>query len=132
MNLNENQAPHVFDLEERLLDFASRIVRLAGKLPSTPPGRHVAGQILRSGTAPMAHHGEAQGAESRSDFIHKMSLAYKELRETTRWLKLCRRVPLLRSPDKIDPLLQENEELVRIFKASLKTAEAKVKDKTYR
>ena len=124
----ENNDTQIYDLEERLLDFAARIVRFAGKLPANPPGKHVAGQILRSGTAPMAHHGEAQGAESRSDFVHKMSFAYKELRETVRWLKLSKRVPLIRQPAKIDPLLQENEELVRILKASLKTAGSKLGD----
>ena len=77
-----------YDLEERLLEYSARIIRLTEKLPNSRAGRHVSGQLLRSGTAPMAHHGEAQGAESRKDFIHKMRLGLKELRESMRSLKL--------------------------------------------
>jgi four helix bundle protein len=67
-------------------------------------------------------HGEAQGAESGADFIHKMSICYKELRESRPWLKLIQRVPLVAPPSEIDALLKETEELVRIFAASLRTA----------
>jgi four helix bundle protein len=70
----------------------------------------------------MAHHGEAQSAESRKDFIHKISIALKELRETHRWLKLIHRVPLIKDLDRLSPILQETEELIRIFNASLTTA----------
>jgi four helix bundle protein len=112
-----------YDLEERLLEFSARIVRLAEALPRTPAGKHVGGQVLRSGTAPMAHHGEAQAAESQRDFVHKMKIALKELRETHRWLKLIQRVPLLDKTELLNPLLNENDELIRIFVASLKTAQ---------
>ena len=70
----------------------------------------------------MAHHGEAQAAESRADFIHKMKIAHKELRETIRWLKLFCRVPMVENPEMLDPLLQEDDELIRIFHASIRTA----------
>jgi len=71
-----------FDLEERLIDFASNIVDVAEALPNTIAGNHLAGQLVRSGTAPALQYGEAQAAESRQDFIHKMKVALKELRET--------------------------------------------------
>ncbi len=93
-------------------------------LASTLAGKHVSGQVLRSGTAPMAHHGEAQAAESRKDFIHKMRIALKELRETDRWLNLVQRAELIVNPTLLDPLIKETDELIRIFVASIRTAEA--------
>jgi len=71
-----------FDLEERLIDFAVRVIRTAESLPKTKIGNHISGQLIRSGTSPAPNYGEAQSAESRADFIHKMRLALKELRET--------------------------------------------------
>src|SRR5205809_7811413 len=112
----------LYDLEERLLDYAANIVRLVERLPNTRAGNHVAGQLLRSGTSPLPNHGEAQAAESRDDFLHKMRICLKELRETKRWLLLLQRVPLVKSPALLAPLLQETEELIRIFVASVRTA----------
>jgi four helix bundle protein len=111
-----------FDLEERLLEYAVRIIRLVDALPGTRTGRHVADQLLRCGTSPLANHGELQGAESRRDFIHKLGICLKEIREARRWLRLVHRVPLL-PPSKIDPLLTETEALIKIFSASIRTAE---------
>ena len=71
-----------YDLEDRLLDYAAQIIRLAESLPQTRAGNHVAGQLLRSGTSPLPNHGEAQAAESRKDFIHKLSICLKELKES--------------------------------------------------
>ena len=73
---------HDYDLEDRLIEFAVRIIALIESLPKTKVGKHVGGQLLRSGTSPAPNYGEAQGAESRSDFIHKMKICLKELRET--------------------------------------------------
>ena len=103
-----------YDLEERLLEYAVRIIRLVDALPATRAGRHVADQLLRCGTSPLANHGELQGAESRKDFIHKLGICLKEIREAQRWLRLIHRVPLL-APAKIEPLLAETEELIKIF-----------------
>jgi four helix bundle protein len=111
-----------FDLEERLLEYAVRIIRLVDALPGSRAGRHVADQLLRCGTSPLANHGELQAAESRRDFIHKLGICLKEIREARRWLRLVHRVPLL-SPSKIDPLLGETEALIKIFSASIRTAE---------
>ena len=85
--MKEEEKPK-YDLEERLLDFGAAIITLTRKLNGDYAERHVGNQLLRSGTAPLSHHGEAQAAESSADFIHKMRLALKELRESERWLKL--------------------------------------------
>ena len=112
-----------YDLEERLLEYAARIIRLTEQMTRSPAGLHIAQHILRSGTSPLPNHGEAQAAESNRDFIHKLKICLKELRETHRWLRLIQRVPLLKKPERVEPLLQETHELTRIFVASLKTAE---------
>ena len=75
-----------YDLEDRLIDFAIRIIRVAESLPKTKVGNHIAGQLIRSGTSPAPNYGEAQSTESRLDFIHKMKRSLKELRETRIWL----------------------------------------------
>ena len=110
-------------LERRLISFASAIVSLSSKLPRTPQGRHICGQILRSGTAVAANYGEARGAESRADFIHKLKVVFKELNETTIWLEIIAESCLL-SPDNIVAIVAENRELCRIIAASIKTARA--------
>lgn len=69
------------ELEERLIDFAVRIIKLSARLPGTPAGKHIAGQILRSGTSPAPNYGEARGAESHNDFVHKLRIVLKELNE---------------------------------------------------
>ncbi len=111
-----------FDLEERLLEYAAAIIRLTEGMRRTQAGIHMAGQLLRSGTSALPNHGEAQAAESPADFVHKLSICLKELRETWRWLRLAQRVPLVRSPASVDSLLKETEELIRIFYASITTA----------
>jgi four helix bundle protein len=112
-----------YDLSERLLAYCTKIIQLVNKLPRTRAGNHIAGQLLRSGTSALPNHAEAQAAESPSDFIHKMRLCLKELRETQRWLLLVQRVPLIREPAQVEPLLVETDELTRIFVSSIKTAQ---------
>jgi four helix bundle protein len=114
-----------WDLEERLLQFSVRIIRLVESLPKSRAGTHLGGQLLRSGTAPLLNHGEAEAAESPEDFIHKLKICLKELRETLRCLKLIQLVPLVKAPSRLAPLLQENDELIRIFVASLQTTAAR-------
>lgn len=111
-----------FDLEERLLEFSARVVRLAESLPRTDTGRHIGNQLLRSGTSPYANHGEAEDAESLDDFIHKMKLCLKEARETWRWIRLIQRIPLVDKPMLVEPLLDEADQLIRIFRQSIVTA----------
>ena len=110
-----------YDLEERLLEYAVRIIRVVDALPATRAGRHVADQLLRCGTSPLANHGELQGAESRKDFIHKLGICLKEIREARRWIRLIHRAPML-APQKVEPPLTETEALIKIFAASIRTA----------
>ena len=108
-------------LEDRLIEFAVRIVNLSANLPQTPAGRHIANQILRSGTSPAPNYGEARGAESRADFVHKLRVVLKELNETSIWLRVIHRSRMLKG-DLLADIIRENVELCRIFTASLKTA----------
>jgi four helix bundle protein len=116
------------ELEERLIDFAVRIVKLSANLPRTSAGRHIAGQILRSGTSPAPNYGEARGAESHADFVHKLRIVLKELNETSIWLRIIERSQLLRK-DLIKDIVQENTELCRIFAATLKSMSHVANDK---
>jgi len=120
----------IFDLEERLIDFAVRIIRTTESLPKTRAGNHIAGQLVRCGTSPAPNYGEAQSAESRSDFIHKMKVSLKELRETRIWLLMIVKANLIKPPSKLEPLIHENNELISIFVTSVKTAKQKEDKKT--
>jgi four helix bundle protein len=111
-----------FDLEDRLMEFASAIIDLSEMLPATRAGNHVAGQILRSGTSPYPNHGEAEAAESRDDFIHKLKICLKELRETRRWARLIKRKGWVKGDATLLFVLGECDELVRIFHSSVQTA----------
>ncbi len=110
------------DLEERLIDFAVRIIHLANALPKSKIGNHISGQMIRSGTSPAPNYGEAQDAESRSDFIHKVKIILKELRETRIWLLMIAKAKLIRSVSKLQPLINECDELISIFVKSAQTA----------
>jgi four helix bundle protein len=111
-----------FDIEERLIDFAVRIIRTAESLPKTKAGNHIAGQLTRCGTSPAPNYGEAQSAESIADFIHKMKICLKELRETRVWLLMIIKAHLIKSESKLKPLIDENNELISIFVKSIHTA----------
>ena len=111
-----------FSLEDRLIDFAVRIIYVAESLPKTKAGNHIAGQLIRCGTAPASNYGEAQDAESRADFIHKMKVSLKELRETKIWLLIAGKANLIKPASKFEPLIDENNQLISIFVASVKTA----------
>ncbi len=124
---NENKE---FDLEERLIDFAVRIIKLAESLPKTKVGKHIEGQLLRCGTSPAPNYGEAQSAESRFDFIHKMKICLKELRETKVWLKIIIRAELIKPESKLSPLIEETDQLISIFYSSIKTARENITKKS--
>ncbi len=109
-------------LEERLVDFAVLVLDLVDCVENTKKGNHLSGQIIRSGTSPALNYGEAQAAESRNDFVHKMKLALKELRETFVNLKIIKRAKLCNNDEKMEKVIKENNELIAIFVASLKTA----------
>ena len=111
-----------FDIEERLINFAVRIIRTAESLPKTKAGNHIAGQLTRCGTSPAPNYGEAKSAESIADFIHKMKICLKELRETRVWLLMIIRAHLIKPESKLNPLIDENNELISIFVKSINTA----------
>lgn len=104
-----------------MIDFGVEIIKLAESLPKTRAGNHIAGQILRSGTSPAPNYGEAHSAESTHDFIHKMKVCLKKLRETRVWLIMITKAKL-KPENEIDLALKETAELVSIFAASIKTA----------
>ncbi len=109
------------ELAERLLDFAARIIKLINALPETVVGKHIGGQFMRSGTSPGSNYEEARGAESRADFIHKMGIVLKELKESRFWLKLIHRTKLIKA-EYVESLTQECQELCAIVAKSILTA----------
>ncbi len=102
------------------MNFAVRIVKLSARLPRTAAGKHIGGQILRSGTSPAPNYGEARGAESRADFVHKIRIVLKELNETSIWLRVIERSKMLKA-ELLRDIIQENGDLCKIFATSLKT-----------
>jgi four helix bundle protein len=117
-----------FDLHERLIDFAVQIISITDNLKSTKAGNHLSGQIVRSGTSPSLNYSEAQSAESRNDFIHKMSVVLKELRETYSCLKIIHRAKLyLKNEQDLILTVKENDELISIFVKSIETSRNKNK-----
>ena len=111
------------DIEERMLEFAARVGKPVAALPETRLGRHIAGQLVRSRTSPAPNYAEACAAESKNDFIHKLGIMLKELRESGVWIKLITKSELL--PGKrVAPLLDECEQLGKIIGKSLVTAKS--------
>lgn len=121
MNKDKKLGKRSNNLAERLLNFAVRIIKLVNALPKTAVGRHIGGQLLRSGTSPGSNYEEACGAESRLDFIHKLGIVLKELKETRFWLRVIHRTRIL-APQQIEPIIQECEELCAIIAKSIITA----------
>jgi four helix bundle protein len=121
---NKHMITQADQLEDRLIEFAVQVLELAVVLPGTPAGRHIAVQIIRSGTAPAPNYAEARAAESRADFIHKLGIVQKELNETSVWLRILLR-NVAEKKEKIVGILAENRELARIVTASIMTAKAR-------
>ena len=114
------------DLSERLLSFAVRIVKLVGALPNTVAGRRIGDQLLRCGTSVGANYEEAQGAESHNDFVHKLQIALKEMRESNFWLRLIQKSELL-AADKMADIVDESSQLKAILSKAVATAKGKSK-----
>jgi four helix bundle protein len=112
-----------YDLEERLISFALLIVEIVESMPNTKAANHLSGQLLRSGTSPALNYGEAQSGESRKDFIHKIKIVLKELRETNICLKIISRARLYTNNVKMDISINECNELISIFVKSVETAQ---------
>lgn len=116
-----NRTGRVYDLSDRLVSFAADVIALVESLPDSRAANHIAGQLLRSGTSPAPNYGEAEAAESKKDFLHKMGVCLKELRESRVWPRIIALRELL-DMSQIRPLLVETDELIRIFGASITTA----------
>ena len=111
-------------LSDRLLDFTAEVISIVDVLPKTLTGRHIGGQLMRAGTSSGSNYEEACGAESRSDFAHKMSIVLKELKETRFWFRLIRRTKML-DPNHTNRVLDECEQLCAIVAKSIFTAKGK-------
>ena len=109
------------DLEDRLIDFAVDVINVVEALPNAKAPNHIANQLVRSGTAPPPNYAEARSAESRRDFVHKMKVALKELRETLVWLKVINKKGYCET-EMMKATTKENDELISIFVTSIKTA----------
>ena len=109
------------DIAARLRVFAAGTIRLSRRLPDDPAAKHLARQLVRSATGGGANYEEARGAESRADFIHKVAIANKELREALYWLQLAHEAALVEDGE-LGTLIRESSELVAILTASIKTA----------
>ena len=118
-----------YDLEERLIAFGQRMTEIAQTLPHTQSGKNISGQLVRSGTSAAFNYGETQAAESRKDFIHKLGVVLKELKECRVGLKTIQRSQMITDAEKLNPDVQENEELVAIIGKSISTAKKNGKDK---
>lgn len=117
-----------FDLEERLLEYAAAIVRLTQNFDQSYAGHHVANQLLRSGTSPLANHGDAESAKSKRDFVYRLRTCLQELCESLRWLKLSNKVPLTKNTEEVSALIRETDELIRTFYTSIQTAQKRGKE----
>lgn len=111
-----------YDIEDRLIKFSSQVIDIVEALPSSRAGNYIAGQLIRCGLAPALIYGEAQSAESRDDFIHKMKIGVKELKETRICVKLIIKKEMIKPIQRLDEISKENEELIAIISKSIDTA----------
>jgi len=130
----ENAAPdHQMNdpqvVEDRLLDYAARIIKVVEALPKSSAGRRIGDELLRSGTSVGAHYEEAQGGESHADFVHKLQIAVKELRESNYWLRLLRRSGKLPA-NRLTDILDESNQLRAMLSKAVATAKGKAKTAT--
>ncbi len=112
-----------FDLEERLINFSVKIIKIAESMPSSFAANHLSGQLIRSGTSAALNYGEAQGGESRKDFVHKIKIVLKELRETYVCLRIINISKLHTNFELMKEVLTENNELISFFVKSTETAQ---------
>ena len=115
-----------YDLKQRLLNYATKIVELCNVPYTVCAAQHVSRQLLRSGTSPLANHGKSESSESTKDFIHKLSISLKELRESNRWLLLIQKTKVFPNAPDLPHLLDETDQLIRHFVASIKTAKKRL------
>jgi four helix bundle protein len=116
------------DLENRLILFTVMIIKIADSLPDTRAANNIASQIVRSCTSPALNYGEAQSAESTNDFVHKIQVVLKELRETFVALRIIQEAEMVKDKDKLNAAISENNELISIFVSTINTIKKKRKD----
>jgi len=116
-------ASKVYNLEDRFVEYSCRMIDVVEALPNTRAGNYIAAQLIKSCISPTFNYGEVQGAESRNDFIHKLGVVLKELKECRTALKVIRRKELIKPVNRIDGLFKETEELIAIIAKSIETAE---------
>jgi four helix bundle protein len=112
------------EFSERLWEFSARVAKVVDALPDTRMGRHIAGQLCRCGTSSAPNYDEAAVAESRADFVHKLNISWKEMRETRGWLRFISKLGML-AGKRMDPLIEESEQLSRLLSSSIATAKGK-------
>ncbi len=117
-----------FDLEEWLVELAILIIEIVDEMPNTKSGNHLSAQLVLSGTSPALNYGEAQSGEPKKDFIHKIRVVLKELRETFICLKIIYRTKLYKTENKLQEALKENNELISIFVKSAETAQKNIEN----
>lgn len=120
-------AKYKYDIEERLISFSSQVILICGNLNGSFAAQHLSKQLIRSATSAALNYGEAQSAQSSKDFLHKMRICLKELRESAVNLKIQKRTELIKDKIKLDEILAENNELIAIFVTSIRTSEQKNK-----
>ena len=119
-----------FDLNERLIDFAVKIIELYSTITKSAAGTYLCDHMMRAGISPSHHYGEAQGAESRKDFIHKLGILIKELRESLNAMKVIKKANLCNSNLLLDDTIKECIELISIFNKSIDTAKKNLNNKS--
>jgi len=111
-----------FDLEDRLVNYTCKMIEIVESLPNSRSGNYISGQLIKSCHSPTFNYGEAQAAESRNDFIHKMGIVLKELKECRTALKIIQNKDMIKSKEKLEQVFQETEELIAIVAKSIVTA----------
>jgi four helix bundle protein len=111
-----------YDLEDRLVEYGCRMIDVVEALPPTRAGNYIAGQLIKCCLSPAFNYGEVQAAESRNDFIHKLGIVLKELKECRTALKIVRRKEMIKPVKRIDEIFTETEELIAIVAKSIGTA----------
>lgn len=117
-----------YDLEDRFVDYTCRMIDVVEALPNSRAGNYIAGQLVRSCHSPTFNYGEAQAAESPKDFIHKMGIILKELKECRTALKVIRKKEMIKPATKLEGVYKETEELIAIIGKSISTAKRKQAD----
>ena len=116
-------ATKIYNLEDRLVEYSCRMIDVVEALPGTRAGNYIASQLIKSCISPTFNYGEVQGAESRNDFIHKLGVVLKELKECRTALKIIRRKELIKPVKRTDGVIKETEEIIAIIAKSIETAE---------